>query len=850
MNGAALPDPGTVRTLGALIDQLRRLKIWAGNPSYDEIRTRINAAWLASGRPANEQAKRATVADCFNPRRRRLDPDLVLEIVQALHRDVGYLAQWRQALRVVAGEAHAAAQVRAQDTLPADTAGFTGRVAELNRLRTAIRAGSPAVFAVVGMAGIGKTRLAIHAGHLVNDAVEQVLFVDLRGFHPDQPPADPAAVLDSFLRLLGMSGHQIPHGLAARAAEYRQRLAARRTLVVLDNAADEHQVEHLLPGQPGTVVLMTSRRSLPNLAGAIHLPLAAFTTAEARRFLRRAAPLAGPATLDRIAGYCGHLPLALALVEAQIRARPGWSATDHADRLDERRRDRRLDSAVDVALTQSYLHLPAARRRLFRLLALHPGPDLDVGAAAALAADAPDPAPEDPLADTARHLVALCDDHLLQQVRPGRFGFHDLVRAYATGRSLDDDRPVDRTASRTRLFEHYLTAASAATGLLFPAEHDRAAPGTTPANATFDGPEPARRWLHAERINLTAVSTYAAAHGWPSHAVRLSTTLFQYLDSGGYPTEALVIHHAAREAARAIGDRAAEAGALNALGCVHGQLGRYDAATGYLQRALALFRRIGDRVGEARTHNDLGGVDDRLGRYRQAVTHRERALELFRQADDRTGEGNTLTALAATEERVGHYRAAAAHLGRALTLARACGDLAGEAWARNILGDVERGTGQHVAAQHQHGQALALFRRLSDRFGEATALTGLGAVLTRLGRPDLATVRQREALALLRDIGDRDGEAVALNGLGEAAQAAGRPGEALDLHQAALAAADETGVRDQQARAHTGLAEAYRAIGDYTAARSHATRSQAIYTELGIAPDAAPADLVTHRARS
>jgi hypothetical protein len=365
-------------------------------------------------------------------------------VVAALHPDVGYVTQWRQALRVIGGEIRAASQVRVQDRLPPDLAGFTGRTTELDRLRQALHhgyqdGGAVVISAIAGMAGVGKTQLAIHAGHLLarDHPFDRVLFVNLRGFHPNpaQPPADPADVLDGFLRLLGVPGQQVPHDLPGRTAAYRGRLAGTRTLIVLDNAASEEQVRPLLPETPSCPVLVTSRRSLTALHRATHLTVDVFTPDEAVAFLTRAAPEVpvgeDPHAPARIARRCGYLPLALGLVTAHIRGTPGWTLTDHADRLDERHHNRRLDTGVELALDLSYQHLPANQQRLLRLAALHPGQDLDVHAAAALA--------DSDLATARTHLRHLCRNHLLQQNTPGRYTFHDLVRAYATSRASDED---------------------------------------------------------------------------------------------------------------------------------------------------------------------------------------------------------------------------------------------------------------------------------------------------------------------------------------------------------------------------------------------------------------------------
>ncbi|WP_328473356.1 NB-ARC domain-containing protein [Actinoplanes sp. NBC_00393] len=439
---ATLPDPAQADSVADLVERLRRLKIWAGDPSYEMIKNRVNAAWAAAGRPAGELVCKSTIAYCFQRGRRRFDTDLVIAVVQALHPDTGYLTQWRHALRVVGGETDSVSQVQIRDDLPPDCDRFTGRTRELEQIRHAARTGDAVVIA--GMAGVGKTRLAVHAGRLLHQEqqFDRVFFTDLRGFDPD-PAQPPAAVLEEFLRLLGMPGQQIPRDLDARAAAYRDRLTAIRALVVLDNAATTEQVRPLLPAGPGSVTLVTSRRSLAALRPATHLSVDVFTPGEAIAFLTRLVPAGADSyAAARIVRRCGYLPLALSSIAAHMQSTPGWTLTDHADRLDERHHDRRLDTRVELALQQSYQRLPPDQRRLLRLLALHPGPDVDAYAAAALA--------DTDRATAQTLLCCLRRDHLLVQTAPGRYTFHDLVRAYAVTRAHDEDPPPERRAALTR----------------------------------------------------------------------------------------------------------------------------------------------------------------------------------------------------------------------------------------------------------------------------------------------------------------------------------------------------------------------------------------------------------------
>lgn len=837
--GVQLPDPGQATTLDGLVERLRLLKVLAGDPSYETIKDRVNALWAKASRPAGELAAKTTVVDAFRLGRRRLNTELVVAVVQALHPDVPYVAQWRQALQVIGGQSKAAAQVRVQGTLPPDLAGFTGRANELDRLRRVLgdrRGGGGAVVitAIEGMAGVGKTQLAIRAGHLLarEQPFDRVLFVNLRGFHPDpaQPPADPAAVLDGFLRLLGVPGQQIPHDLEARTALYRRLLTGTRALVILDNAAEADQVRPLLPETPGCPVLVTSRRSLTDLQPATHVAVDVFTPDEALRFLTRGAPQvpAGddPDAATRIAERCGRLPLALGLVTGHMRVKPGWTLTDHADWLDERHRDRRLDTGVELALHMSYQDLPADRRRLLRLLALHPGHDLDAYAAAALG---------DTDLDTARtHLRHLCGDHLLQQDNPGRYTFHDLIRAYATTRAHDEDRLPDRRAALTRVFDHYLATTASAMNTLYPAQahlRPEVLPAVTPS-PTLSDPDTAVAWLDTERPTLVAVAAYTATHGWPTHTTRLSRTLHRYLQ-GGHHTDAETVHRHAHHAARHTGDPTEEAHALTDLGVAYWRLGRHAAADEHLQRALNLFQRTGDSAGEARTLNSLGIIADLSGRYRIAIDHYARALTLARETGDRDGEARTLTNLSIVEGRLGYHRSASDHCAQALTLAREAGDQDGEAHALNNLGDVELQSGRYGPAGEHLQQALTLFRQLGNSSGEAWTLDLLGTLNIRLGRLAEATEHLRQALTIFRETGDRDGEASALNGGGEAAHTAGRPADALAEHTAAHAIATDIGSREQQARAHTGLGHAHRALGAPALAREHYQHAMTLYDDLG-----------------
>ena len=693
------------------------------------------------------------------------------------------------------------------------------------------------ISAIEGMAGVGKTQLAVHAGHLLHQQqpFDRVLFVNLRGFHPDpaQPPADPAAVLDGFLRLLGIPGQQIPHDLDARAAAYRHRLAGTRTLVVLDNAATADQVRPLLPAHTGlphpghqpTQPHRPARRD-PPVRGRLH-PRRGLGIPRPRPYPRfpsgriRTPRPGSPAA-------AAHLPLALGLVAGHIRSTPGWTLTDHADRLDERHHDRRLDTGVELALHLSYQHLPTPTgndccdwRRCTPARTSTPTPPR------------PWPTPTCPpprTICTTFTAITCCS-----RATSGRYTFHDLVRAYATIRATDEDRPPERRAALTRLFDHYLAVAAAAMNTLYPAEFRLRPriPVTSTRTLDLSDPDTALGWLDIERPNLVAVAAHTAANRWHTHTIRLSRTLHRYL-SGGHYTDAVTVHGHAHRAVIHTGDATEHAHALNDLGVALWRLGRYGLATEHLQQALALFRQAGDPDGQALALNDLGIIAHGACRFQAAADYFGQALTLYRQAGDRNGEARGLTGLGNVEAMLGRHRQAIDYHEQALLLHRQTGDPDGEAYALLNLGDVEVLSGRYGLAGNHLQQALTLYRQLGNRTGVSAALDLIGVLHTRLGRPAQAAGYHQRALTGFRETGFRGCEPWALNGLGEAAHAAGRTADALTHHTDAHTIAADAGSRDQQARALTGLGCAHHALGNLDLAREHFRQALVLWTDLGL----------------
>jgi DNA-binding SARP family transcriptional activator/tetratricopeptide (TPR) repeat protein len=753
--------------------------------------------------------------------------------------------------------------------LPADLTAFTGRAAELDELDRLVTSpdaeiapaqagaggGSTAVIsAVSGTAGVGKTALAVHWAHRIAGSFpDGQLYVNLRGYDPGRPVAASDA-LAGFLRALGVAGEDIPAGEDERAARYRSLLAGRRVLVLADNASEVAQVRPLLPGSRGCVAVVTSRDSLAGLVardGATRLDLDLLPHEDAVSLLRAligARADAEPDAVGLLVERCARLPLALRVAAELALARPGAPLADLAGELaDQRSRLDLLDAggdprtAVRAVFSWSYQHLDAAAARNFRLLGLHPGTDFEVYAIAALTGTT--------VAQARQTMGQLARAHLIQPAGPGRYGMHDLLRAYAAEQAAAAHDGDERRAALTRLFDHYLHTAATAMDTLFPAERGKPPPAPSPATPAppVSGPGAARAWLDAERANLIAVAVHSAGDGSPGLLTRLAAILHQYLQEGGHYPEAVTIHTGALHAARHAGDRAAEATALASLSDIDYEQSRYHQANDRTRQALALFREIGDRVGEASAVGDLGLVDTQQGRYQQAASYHRQALALCREIGDRAGEARALSNLGSLDRRQGRYQQATGHLQQALALFRETGQRRGEAYTLARLGVTDLLLGRHQEAIGHMQSAVALFRETGNQTGEAEALARLADAERQQGHYKQATGHLQQALTLCRATGRRADEATALNVLGEILLAAGNPGGARGHHTMALGLATQIGDPDQQAHAHHGLALACWATADGGQARRHWQQALVLYAELG-APEAdqVRAELAAH----
>jgi DNA-binding SARP family transcriptional activator/tetratricopeptide (TPR) repeat protein len=651
--------------------------------------------------------------------------------------------------------------------LPATVAYFAGRVVELAELtallaRAAGAGGTVVISAIGGTAGVGKTALALHWAHqVVGQFPDGQLHVNLRGFGPAGPPLTATEGIRLLLDGLGVAPERIPAAPDAQAALYRSLLAGRRMLVMLDNARDAAQIRPLLPGGPGCLVLVTSRNQLTGLAaadGALLLTLGVLTESEARELLARrlgaGRVAAEPAAVTELTGLCARLPLALSIAAAHAAVRPDLPLAELAAGL--RERSARLDvlgtgdAATDLrtVLSWSYQQLSGAGARMFRLLSVHPGPDITILAAASLAAVAPDQA--------RRALAELASAHLLAEHAQGRYGCHDLLRAYAAEQARATEGVRARRAALHRVLDHYLHTGYAAALLLNP----------TRDRITLKQPQPQVRpedladrraaldWFLAELRVLLAVIAQAAGEQFRTHAWQLPWTVATFLNWQGYWAELVTSQESALAAACQLGDLTGQSEAHRYLGQAQIRFGACAEASVHLTAAIELFRQLGKGAAEARAHFDLAHICELQGRASDALGHAEQSLRLYRAAAHRAGEANALNAVGWSHAQLGAHQEALGYCGQALALNRELDNRTGKAATLDSLGYVHHKLGQHAEAISCYLQALETFGDTDDLQMRAEALARLGDAHQAAGDHGAARRSRQQALALLDDLHD------------------------------------------------------------------------------------------------
>jgi DNA-binding SARP family transcriptional activator/tetratricopeptide (TPR) repeat protein len=773
-----------------VIAELRRLIVV--HPLREHLRALLMLALHESGRQADAQA-------AYQHARRMLIEELGTEPGAELRDLHQRILEGRRDTRptTTAGTDRGRSQPRSADAgkgpvprqLPAVNVNFVGRDAEISAFlrlvddacgipddRDAdshfdVMPGGAPIMIITGTAGVGKTALALRLAHLVaNRFTDGQLYLDLRGFDPGLDPLPTGAAIRSFLDGLRMPSDQIPTGLDAQAGLYRSLLAGRRMLIVLDNAASAGQIRSLLPGAGRCLVIVTSRRQLTPLAateGAHILTLDVLTATEAHDLLAtrlgQTRVAADPAATAELCAECARLPMALSIVAARAESRPAFPLAAIAGELrDARRRLDALDggeASIDAraAFSWSYEQLPAASAVMFRLLGLHPGPDITEAAAASMAGISRRQAGR-----ALRQLAANC---LLTEHLPGRFAFHDLLRLYAAETAVTTDSEEVRMAATCRAVDYYLQSARAADRAIYAARPPITVPAPVPGSdpETFAGHDVALAWFDQEYQVLLAVISLSAAQGLDTQAWHLPWAMESFFYRRAHWRDWASTQEVALAAAQRNGDRDAQAHAHRGIANAHIEIGAHDVAGQHLTRALRLREESGDVVGQARIHLDMARSTGLRHNYTEYLAHARRGLDLSRSAGDTLGEGHGLAEVA---------------------------------WALALLGR------HRQAITHGHA-SLRILRQLGHRPMEGPVWDTLGYAHHHLGDYRRAAACYQRAVQILDDYGYRHEKAVTLTSAGVAYRAAGDAQAAGDAWRAALAILDETCHPDaEKARAH------------------------------------------------
>ena len=654
--------------------------------------------------------------------------------------------------------------------LPLDAPGFSGRREELSMLRAMLPAepgqqdssqqdsGQTVPIVVLsGTAGTGKTALAIRFGHQVAKRFPGgQLYVNLRGLDPATPPMEPAEALRLFLDALGVPPYRIPADTEGRSALFRSLLDDRQMLIVLDNARNVAQVRPLLPGAPGSLVVVTTRNELTGLVaaeGAVPLTLDVLGDVEAHemlaRRLGRARVAAEPGAADEIIAACARLPLALSIAAGRAAGRPKRPLTELAAELRDARG--RLDALeagdavtnVRAVLSWSYDQLSEPAARMFRLLGVHPGPDISLSAAASLAGM--------PRAAAGAALRELVRTHMVAEYLPARFTFHDLLRAYAADQAERHDPEPERRAAAHRVLDHYLHTAMAASNRFSPFRSPLQLagpqPGVLPADVTDK--DQAMAWFDAEVPVLLALIAFADASDFDTHAWQIPWTLGPFFNRRGRWQDYTATQRIALAAATRLDDTLALAHAHHLLGHVQSQTGAYEAADPNFRRALDEFRELGDRANEAVVLNGLAGMLEKQERYPEALAVALDALRMLKAVGHWWTQATLENGVGWLYAHLGQYDRALTHCQRALSLHRDSGHRGGTADTLDSIGYVYLHLGDIAQAKAHYTRAIEAYREIGAPFGEGNSLSGLGDALLAEGDREAARTAWRDAIVIL-----------------------------------------------------------------------------------------------------
>jgi DNA-binding SARP family transcriptional activator len=720
------------------------------------------------------------------------------------------------------------------DTLPPETVDLVGRGEELELL-TGEHGDTPRVGVIEGMPGVGKTALAIHAARVVaGQYPDGMFYLNFHTHDPGRPSLGAAEALHRLLRMMTAPTTPIPDAIGERAALWRAQLSRRRVVVILDDAARHDQIRPLLPVAGRCLILITTRRRLPDIEGARALTLDVLPVDDAITLFRR---IAGPGSTHNEAEVatavrlCGRLPLAIQLTAGRLAQDYPPRLADLVEELSQSparlggpgAAGPELVSAFDL----SYRALEPDHQRLFRRLGVSPCAHVSLQAAAALDGGT--------LAEAEKALAALLDHHLLTRAPAGQFRFQDLIRGYAGVRAAREDPEPEQRQAVGRLLDYYLYTADKADRVLLPLRRRMPVSVTHPpaASPALGTQEDAAAWLESEWRNIVQAAQHAGRHEWKRKCADLIHVLAGFVEIRAYWDEAIAAHRLALQACRDLADPARIAQASLELSEVSQQTGRHEATLPLAEDAAVIYRSLADRRGEAEALDQIGLAHQRAARSREALAYFHEARILYRDTADQRGVANTLSHSGIACWHLGRYPEAMGHLRDALSLYRDIEDRRGEAKTLNNLGKMQLYLGYHRDALKCYQKSLEIFSEIGGAQNEAIVYHNIGSVYDYKGSYEEGLAAYRRALAIYRDIGDLPDEAHVLNDIGAIYQSAECHDEALIYHQKAKVIAEEIGNLFQQVIALRRIADVRRGSGRYDEAFDHYRTALGVAREIG-----------------
>ncbi len=644
--------------------------------------------------------------------------------------------------------------------LPASSTEFVGRTEHFATLDTLVRQHESLKSVVIsGMAGIGKTSLAVGWGRINADHFpDGQLHVNLHTFGPAAPmPAGEA--LAHFLRALGVSGSDMPASTDGRAGMFQTLIHDRRMLILLDDAASADQVRPLLPATPGCLTIITSRQTLAGLTathGTCRLPLDLLTAEESVELLSR---IIGPSrvrademAVQRIASLCGRLPLALGIAAAAVADQPQLSLASYARELasqstldtlqipgDERH-------TVRAALSSSCDRLDAAARHLLRMLGAGYSTTFSTETAASATATS--------VEDVRRNLAELQRMHLIAAAEPGRYSMHDLIYQYAAELASQTGTPQAHMDAAARAVDHF-SQSSYAASLLIEAHTIRLLPSAIldgVITARFADTAEATDWMNAEHPNLPAVVAFANKHGWLHQVTQIVVSWNTFLARQGYLTESLSLFEVALSAAEQLDDLPAHAAAARGLANTHILLGQLGQALPYAENALATYKRLGDPTNQGHTHLDLSVIHGGTGDSQVALTQAQAAQQNFRLTGNRRGQANASNNAGWYLAELGQYDAGLAACEEAYRINDETGDLQSRAYTLDSIAYIHGLKNDWHKAISAYQAAIQTFERINDRINVAVTHEALGDAYEATGASEAARSTWKEALTILEQL--------------------------------------------------------------------------------------------------